>query len=196
MAANTPWCPRCGDWRGHLENLCSGCRKVEELLAEKLPGVTTDPKTKLAVPTADATIEQKQLLVKSRATATAERFSFICEKRTEREAYTQMLEMFVDERLDQLKTLHYEWGQLRAQASQYRFSNMYALEMTSAMELALTEMSGMSLELSKYDKNKPVHDERMQRIMSWMDVMHKFRRPEASPPIEEHVEEADVEERP
>jgi hypothetical protein len=188
MSANTPWCPRCGDWRGYAASLCAGCSKVEEMLLQ-LPGTTTDPKTKLTVPTADATPEMKVAIKTARVTMTGQRFTFISEKRTEREAYTQALEQFVDDRVDTMKTIAFEWGALRKEAAQFRFSQMYAWELMSAMELALTDLSAVSLELSNYDKNKPAHDERMKRVIAWMEVLSKFRNPEASeaPPVEPDV---------
>lgn len=194
MSASTPWCPRCGDWRGYAASLCKGCYKVEDTLLQ-LPGTTTDPKTKLTIPTADATPEMKKAIQTARATMTGERFVFISEVRTSREAFTQALEQFVDDRVDTMKTIAYEWAALRAEASKWKFSHIYANEMTMAMELALSELGAVSLELSKYDKNTPVHEERMQRIMAWMDVLEKFRRPDAKlePEKEPEKEESDGE---
>lgn len=192
MPANTPWCPRCGDWRGYSASICKGCAQVEELLLQ-LPGTTTDPKSKMTICVPDATPEMKKALVDNRKQLTGQRFAFISEKRTEREAYTQALETMVDENVDMLKTLSYSWGQMRANAKQYKFSQIYAFEMMEVMELALTELGSVSLELSKYANNAPVHDERMQRIGHWMEVMLKFRMPDATmePVVQPEEEESD-----
>lgn len=189
MPANTPWCPRCGDWRGYSDSICKGCHMIEDMLLQ-LPGTITDPKTKLTVMTSEATPEMTAAVRKERLKLTGERFSFISEKRTEREAYTQALEQFVDDRVDMMKTIAYEWGELRVEANKFKFSQMYAWELMSAMELALTELGGVSLALSKYDKNTPQHEERMQRVASWLEVLNKFRSPDASEkPAEEAASE-------
>lgn len=177
--AQPNWCPRCSDWRGYLNPLCKGCQKIEEMLLQ-LPGTITDPKTKLTVPIADATPEMKAVLNKTRREMTSQRFEFISRKRTERESYTQALEQMVDENVDSLKTLAYQWAAMRIEAKKYQFSNMYAWEMTEAMNLALSELGAVSLELSKYEQNPSPHNERMTRITQWMEVMQKFQRPDAS----------------
>lgn len=190
MPANTPWCPRCGDWRGYTDTICKGCRNIEAMLLQ-LPGTMTDPKTGLTIPAADATPEMKAALTKTRLTTTGQRFTFVSEKRTEREAYTQTLEEMVDENVDMLKTLAYRWGQMRPTAKLVRFSNMYVLEMMEAMELALSELGATSLELSKYVNNSALHDECMKRIGAWMEVLNKFRVPDASVPLPAEEEPAE-----
>jgi len=192
MPANTPWCPRCGDWRGYMERICKGCMKVEEHLLT-LPATTTDPKSKQTVPVADASPDQRKEINRVRMELTGQRFAFVSEKRTEREAYTQQLEELVDQNVDMLKSLAYQWGQMRPNAKLFKFSNVYALEMTQAMELALSELGAVSLELSKFTNNAPVHEERMQRVMSWMEVLGKFLRPDATALPSVPEEEADAE---
>lgn len=188
MPSNTPWCPRCGDWRGYNASICKGCMKVEEMLLQ-LPGTTTDPKTKLTVPTPEATPDMKKVLTTTRLQMTGQRFAFVSERRTEREAYTQGLEEFVDQNVDELKSIAYRWGQMRVIAKQFKFSHMYAQEMMEAMELALSELGGVSLELSKYVNNPAIHDERMARIGQWMEVLQKFRAPDAVEVVEEQPEQ-------
>lgn len=192
MPANTPWCPRCGDWRGYSASICAGCKKVEDMLLQ-LPGTMTDPKSKMTVPALDATPDMRKKITTTRMELTGQRFAYISERRTEREAYTQALEEFVDENVDTLRSLAYRWSNMRPTAKQFKFSNMYALEMMEAMELALSELGTVSLELSKYDNNAPMHEERMQRIMSWMDVLKKFRMPDSNEqPATEETDDVDA----
>lgn len=188
MGVTTPWCARCGDWRGYMEKMCKGCAEIENMLLQ-LPCTVVDPKSKLTVSTPNATKEQRDALMQTRKELVAQRFTFISDKRTEREAYTQALEEMVDANVDNLKSIAYQWGNLRATSRQYRFDNIYAIEMTQVMELALTELGNVSLELSKFTQNTPVHEERMQRIAVWNEVMQKFLHPDASQQVVEQAAE-------
>lgn len=163
--ATSPWCPRCGDWRGYNAKLCKGCQQIE---AENPP---------LA---ADAPAELKQAQRAVLAKATAERFAQIGEKRVQREMYTQLLEEMVDRNVDVMRTLAFDWGRLRRDAQVNAFNNTLIPELFQAACLAVPQVAALSLELSKYTQNKAEHDERMQMVAAWTAVIQKFQSPDAS----------------
>lgn len=177
MGVTTPWCPRCGAWRGYMAKLCKGCMRID--LEHPLDGETPDI----------LTIQKT-----NKAAAIQERFVKISEMRTDREAFTQGLEEMVEQNTEKLKEICLDWARMRVESRRVRFANMYAVEMITASRMALEELGSLSLELSKYTQNKARHDETMQRVVAGMQVVEKFinpdpNEPEPSPEEQEEVDE-------
>jgi hypothetical protein len=176
MAYNTPWCPRCGDWRGYIEKMCKGCKAIEAKIVEVTPGKTAEEITTL-----------RRLLV-------ADRFALVSERRTQREAYTQQLEDFVDKYVNDLKSLSYRWGKLRQEAKATRFDYTYAKEVSEALGLALGELENSTKELTKFHDNPQVHIEMMERINVWRDTLTKFKMPDAMVEAQQQADEPEEDE--
>jgi hypothetical protein len=161
MGVTTPWCPRCGAWRGYVAKLCKGCMKIDEEVA-KYP---------------DPVVAKQEL-----ARRVQERFVKISEMRTDREAFTQALEEQVEQNVEVLKQVCMDWMRMRPESRRVRFANMYAMEMISSSRLAFEELGAISLELSKYTENKARHEETMQRVVAGMQAIEKFINPDANEP--------------
>lgn len=197
MPANTPWCPRCGAWRGYVAPLCKGCVQIEanittDMLVAKRQQLLSMAQTPEQVQQYNALTEtQLRTLVLREQVQT--RFVKISEMRTDREAFTQTLEEMVERNVDVLKSVALDWMRMRPESRRVRFSNMFAMEIVEVAKAALEELGAVSLELSKFTENKPAHDERMQRIMYGMQTVEKFLNPDgndpADPPDPEEVEE-------
>jgi hypothetical protein len=195
MAYNTPWCPRCGAWRGYIASLCKGCVKLEASITEDMLALKkanllmTAPDDEKHVATVNALTETQlhRLVLQD---LVQERFVKISEMRTDREAFTQSLEEMVERNVEVLKEVAYSWMRMRPESRRVRFSNMRAAEMIEMSRRMLEEMGSLSLQLTKFTENKPEHDERMQRIMDAMKLVNEFESPNANEP-EEPAEEPD-----
>src|SRR5437870_4496830 len=128
-----PWCPRCGAWRGYVNPLCKGCTQIEQQVTQ-LP-----------------TKEEQDIARKS---AVLNRFVEVSEQRTDREAYTQALEEMVENNIELLKSVAYDWMRMRPESRRVRFASMRAVEMIQVARAALEEVGSLSLELTKFTENK------------------------------------------
>lgn len=210
MAANTPWCPRCGAWRGHIAPLCKGCVKIEngitpEMLAGKkaaliaAAGLIEDEALRTQKVAAFEALGEAELRPMVLRELVQARFIKISEMRTDREAYTQTLEEMVERNIDTLKSVCYDWMRMRPESRRVRFSNMFALEMVQVARAALEEVGALSLELSRYTENKARHEETMERVTAGMQAVEKFVYPDgndpADPPIEEEPTDGEDEDK-
>lgn len=175
MGVLTPWCPRCGAWRGHMQaGLCKGCQKIDKEVTEQFPTPFDGPP--------EERVEYEKNRREVLATKVQERFIKISEMRTDREAFTQSLEEMVEQHIEEMKRLCYAWMRMRAESRRVRFANMYAIELVTTARAALEELGSVSLELTKYTENKAVHEERMQRVISGMQAVEKFMFPDGNEP--------------
>lgn len=165
MGLNTPWCPRCGAWRGYIAPLCKGCAKIDSECAADGP----------------LSAEEEVARRKKLAEKVHERFVAISEMRTDREAFTQALEEMVEKNVDMLKSVCYDWMRMRPESRRVRFASMYALELVQVARSLVEELGAVSLELTKFTENKPEHDERMQRVTHAMQVIESFVSPSSEP---------------
>lgn len=170
MGVKTPWCPRCGAWRGYVATLCKGCARIQADV-----GQIEDP------------VQRKELLQRE----VQARFVKISEMRTDREAFTQALEEMVEQNVERLKTVAYDWMRMRVESRRVRFANMYAIELVTVARAALEEVGSLSLELTKYTQNQAAHEERMQRVTAGMQAVEKFVSPDANEPEEPKDESND-----
>jgi small-conductance mechanosensitive channel len=178
MAVLTPWCPRCGAWRGYVAALCKGCQKIDLEVTEKFPD-----------PTAQQVQERQQLL----RAKVQERFVKISEMRTDREAYTQALEEMVEQNVSVLKAVCTDWMRMRPESRRVRFANMMALEMVTVARQALEQVGALSLELTEYTQNKGRHEEIMKQVAFGMQTVEKFINPDGNEPKEPEEEKIDEE---
>lgn len=203
MGVTTPWCPRCGAWRGYVAMLCKGCVAItnnitNDMLAAKREALIEAAQVLTAVnaPEAEKRIAEAKALTEPQLHSLVERdlvrqrFEKISEMRTDREAFTQALEEMVEQNVEQMKALCYDWMRMRPESRRVRFANMYALELVTVARAALEEMGALSLELSKFTENTPRHEETMQRIAAGMQTVEKFIHPDANEP-EQPAEEND-----
>jgi len=175
MGALTPWCPRCGAWRGYVAKLCKGCMHIDKVVGEEFSANISEM-------TAEQRVEFNEARKKRLAELVQERFVKISEKRTDREAFTQGLEEMVEQNIDRLKEVCMDWARMRPESRRVRFSNMYAVEMISASRMAFEELGAISLELAKYTENKARHEETMRRVVAGMQAIEKFINPDADEP--------------
>lgn len=203
MGVRTPWCPRCGAWRGYVQSLCKGCvtinasitadmiaQKKQQMIAMLQAAMQPGDKTQEMIDTLNAKPEGyfQDLLVRELVQA---RFTKISEMRTDREAFTQSLEEMVEQNIDILKQVCRSWMRMRAESRRVRFNNALALEMVEVARASLEEVGALSLELSKYTENKARHEEIMQRVTFGMQTVENFIHPESNEP-EEPVEADDL----
>ncbi len=181
MAVNTPWCPRCGAWRGYVAPLCKGCEVINVTLNTEFPPVEgTDVR---------ARSERMRELVQAR-------FVKISEMRTDREAFTQALEEMVEQNVEILKAVAMDWMRMRPESRRVRFSNMFALEVITVARQALETVGALSLELSQYTENKARHEELMQQVAYGMQTVEKFVNPTPNDPEDPPNEEENLDDLP
>jgi hypothetical protein len=174
MAANTPWCPRCGAWRGYIAALCKGCVTINTAVEQEFP-----ERTDL---TAEGFIEYNKAKGLRLRELVQKRFLKISEMRTDREAFTQALEEMVDQNTDVLKQVCMDWMRMRPESRRVRFSNMFAMEIITVARQALEMVGALSLELLPFTENKARHEEIMKQVTYGMQAVEMFVNPEANEP--------------
>lgn len=176
MALNTPWCPRCGAWRGFFAKLCAGCNTINEIVAQEF-----ESSPPLGSPERE---EHDKAYKKRLGELVGQRFSAISEKRTDREAYTQSLEEMVERNVETLKAVCMEWMRMRPDSRRTRFSLIGASELVEAARNGFEELGALSLELTQYTENKARHDEVMERVAAGMLAVERFLHPSEEPQAE------------
>lgn len=193
MGVNTPWCPRCGAWRGYVAALCKGCTTIDnsittDMLVQKrdeLVAAAQTPEQKATFETLDPTVhgpDEGKLRTLVLRDLVQKRFVKISEMRTDREAFTQTLEEMVEQNVDVLKAVAMDWMRMRAESRRVRFSNMFAMEVIVVARQALEQVGALSLELAGYTENKARHEEIMQAVAYGMQTVEKFVNPDANEP--------------
>lgn len=176
MAVNTPWCPRCGSWRGYVAKLCKGCMAIDAAVGEEFSHAPEGTAEEVVAWNKARTDRLRELVQK--------RFLKISEMRTDREAFTQALEEMVEQNVEVLKSVAMDWMRMRSESRRVRFSNMFAMEVIVVARQSLEMVGALSLELTGYTENKARHEEIMKQVAFGMQTVEQFINPEANEPAE------------